>query len=281
MTKQTHKPLKELTVKELAIEYTKDIDRLDLEGGKRIYSDDDFIKLLTTNVKQKNFAIWTECYYVYNEATYVFGMHFGELIEAVEIMRGYLRLWESYQQEEAHLNALLEAMRELNGVDENLCNVAVETLKETALKGKYTLADINFGNDGYFVIDCSKLFKAIDRDMPTFIRRYQEMKELIIGVERWEKTIKTTEFRPSLVQYYIDEAKSDLSLSVAPMYSRKELHLRESKGMKITAHERQCAIFPYYEELKYNEDTVKLWADRFKSAYEYRKKTTEDKLLRC
>lgn len=280
------KALDKLTAKELALAYCADIDR-ENEDEPRQHSDAEYHACMKSPVKFRRVVEWSEYYFTYADMEHTAGLFYGELMEAVEAIKGHLRVWECYQQEETRLNAVLEDLKELDNRDYTLANgttakdmfrvSAVEAMRRTLKDMPCTLAKITIDADGYFRYDCSKLFKAIENDMPYLHRRYKTAKEFLLGMEKWESQNKTAGFRPFWYRESLADIKNDMAFDVAPMYSRKELHRREQEGMKITQVEKQCAIFPYFEEVAYDKSEVDRWAEIFRELYETRVKATKEK----
>lgn len=281
------KALDKLTAKELALEWCRDIDREKMEG-KRKYTDEDFHACIKSPAKLRKVIEWTEYYHTYIDKVSMAGCLYGELMEAVEAIKGHLRVWECYQQEEARLNAVLEDLKELDNREYTQANgttakdmfrvSAVEAMRRTLKDMPCTLAKITIDADGYFRYDCSKLFKAIDNDLPHLYRRYQNAKEFLLGMEEWERENNTEAFRPFWYNDCIASIRTDKALDVAPMYSRKELHQREQEGIRITELEKRCAIFPYFEEVEYDSSEVEDWRKTLKEHYADRCKETLDKI---
>lgn len=281
------KVLDKLTARELALEWCRDIDR-GKEYGERLYANDEFHACIKTQVKLRKVVEWTEYYYTYIDKISTAGCLYSELMEAVEAIKGHLRVWECYQQEEARLNAILEDLREIDNKDYTEVNgttardmfrvSAVEAMRRTLEDMPCTLAKITIDAEGYFHYDCSVLFKCIDNDLVHLYRRYRNAKEFLLGLEEWEAESKSAEFRPSWYNDCIASIRTNKALDVAPMYSRKELHKREQEGERITELERRCAIFPYFEEVECDRAEVEDWKKTFRNHYAERCKETLDKI---
>ena len=270
------KELTRLNVKELAVLYCKEIERGRF-GEKRLYTDKDFNACLDTQYKRRKFCEWCEYFSVILDNLFEFGTAYGEYMEAVNAVIGYLRLLESYQQEEAHLNAIYEQLKALRSDEalpvygENAQSIyratAIEAMRKVVKNSTFALAEAKIGEDGYIVVDCSPLFSLIDKDIKHLTRRLRSLKSIIIGVEAWAELNNCKEFIPTAVQEYIEKAKSDLSLTIAPLYSRKELHRREQEGVKIMPTERKCAVFPYYEEIEHDARVADSWTQMLQDSY--------------
>lgn len=280
------KALNKLTAKELALAYCMDIDR-ENEEEPRQHTDEEYYACMKNPTKFRRVLEWSEYYFTYADMEHIAGVRYGELMEAVEAIKGHLRVWECYQQEEARLNAVLEDLKELDNREYTQANgttakdmfsvSAVEAMRRTLKDMPCTLAKITIDADGYFRYDCSKLFKAIDNDMPYLYSRYKTAKELLLGMEAWEKENKTEAFRSFWFNNSLADIRSDFAFDVAPMYSRKELHRRIQEGMKITELEKRCAIFPYFEEVEYDSSEVERWTETFKKLYETKLKATKER----
>lgn len=211
---------------------------------------------LKTEEECKEYNKWIDIYNVYNELTPFLGLVYKEYQGEAEKMLGLLRVWECYENEENHLNTILQELIDTNN------KKAVEAFKRAASYLSFTDAKLVWTEDGYIEIDVSPLYKKIQERLKTVWQSYEAAKAIVLVTDKFTKRTHSSAFRTSLLVTAIDQIKADYSLRVAPCYSRKLLQERLDKGQKISKAEKRKAVYPYFDEVEPSQKLIDFFTEQ-------------------
>lgn len=232
-------------------------DRLTM-GDEPLLTEEEEIAVRTslkTQDERTEFNKWIDAYNVYCEFTPLFGLVYKEYQVEAEMMLGYLRQWEDYNQEENHLIAIYESLRETS---EEAAKAFLSSLPSLTFKD----AKVVIAEDGYPEIDVSRLYKRIQAQLIEVRDAYDVAKAIVVVMEEYTKRTRSKDFRPDILEESIKNIKNDYALRVAPRYSREVLRQKKEKGLKVTADEIRRAVYPSYEEITPSERNLNLFRDR-------------------
>ena len=261
VSKRIQELLSTATPKQKAMLVCKDwIDR-PLGGEEALLTEDEAeaIKASLKEAKEiKEYNKWVVIYNVYKDITPLFGLVYKEYLASAERLLGYLRRWEAYDNEENHLIALYEAIKDKG-----------DEVKEAFVKELSYLsfpdAKLVMAEDGYPEIDIAPLYEIIEEEAEYVHKFYRVTKALIIVVEEYTKKTHSKDFRPYIMIDSIRDIKEDYALDVAPRYSRKLLNEKIAKGVVVTPNEIKRAVYPSYDELQPREEELAFFRDKLTS----------------
>lgn len=212
---------------------------------------------LKTDKERREFNKWLNFYNVYARIAPLFGLAKAEYERSASEALRYLQQWETLQQEEAHLNTILDELKDSKPD-------AVPAFEAALSYCSFKFAKVETDSEGYVSFNFDKLYSIIKEKMRFVHSFYSAYKSLIVAVEDWTKKRRCKEIMPGIIKESIEYAKEDLSLEVAPAYSRKLLKERHDRGERISAAETKKALYPYYEEIEVDMEFYKLWLERLK-----------------
>lgn len=198
---------------------------------------------IETDEEKREYNKWIGVYNVYCELTPYLGLVFKEYQGEAEAMLGLLRVWETYENEENHLNSILQEL--IDAKDEK----GVEAFKKATSYLTFAYAKLVWTEDGYVEIDVTDLYERIKSRFETVKQSYEAAKAIVTVTDKYTKRTHSSAFRTTLLVAAINQIKEDYSLRVAPCYSRKLLQDRIDKGQKVSRAEIKKAVYPYYEEI--------------------------------
>ena len=211
---------------------------------------------LKTADEAREYNKYITCFNVYNDFSTLFGVVYKEYQVEAERALGYLRQWEAYDQEENHLIAVYESLREAQG------EAAAEAFLSSLSYLTFKDAKLVIAEDGYPEINIDPLYKRIEEQLKEVWIAYDVAKSIVIVMDEYTKRTRSADFRPEIMKESVKNIKSDYSQRVAPRYSRKLLKERQERGATVTADEKRRAVYPYYEEIKPSETYLNLFRNR-------------------
>lgn len=216
------------------------------QGSAPLLTEEEAIALrdsLKTDEEKKEYNKWIRVHNVYRELTPYLGLVYKEYQGEAEKTLGLLRVWESYESEENHLNVILQELIDTNNKE------GVEAFKRAASYLTFTDAKLVWTKDGYIEIDTTRLYDRIKECLKSVNQSYKAAKAIVLVTDRFTKRTHSSAFRTDLLVTAISQIKEDYSLRVAPCYSRKLLQRKMDKGLNVTPSEMKKAVYPYFEEI--------------------------------
>lgn len=208
------------------------------------------IESITDPEEAKEYNKWINAYNVYNDLVQYTGLVYSEYRVQAEKVLGYLREWEAYDNEENHLIAIYEELK-TTGSDE-----AIKAYYTAIKHLSFPNAKIGVAEDGYVEIDIDYLYQKIQGEIENLTFIYCRVKSYVEAFDEFVKRTRSKTFIPPILANAIDDIKSDYALKVAPRYSRENLAAKKAKGVKITPDEEKRAVYPSYEEIQADGDTL-------------------------
>lgn len=205
---------------------------------------------LKTDEEKREYNKWIGVYNVYCELTPFFGLVYKEYQGEAEKVLGLLRLWEAYENEENHLNVILQELRDTGN------EKGIETYKRAISYLTFMDAKIVWTEDDFIEIDVTRLYEKIKERIKTVWTSYEAAKAIVLVTEKYTKRTHSSGFRTAALLTAIENIKEDYSLRVAPMYSRKLLQEKIDKGLRISPAEVKKAVYPYFEEVTPPQDLI-------------------------
>ena len=229
------------------------------QGSKPLLSDEEAIAIrdsFKTDEERKEYNKWIRVYHVYSDLTPYLGLVYKEYIGEAEKMLGLLRVWEAYESEENHLNAILQELIDANDKE------GIEAFKRAASHLTFTDAKLVWTEDGYVEIDVTRLYDKIQERLKTVWQSYEAAKAIVLVTDKYTKRTHSSAFRTELLVVAIDQIKEDYALRVAPCYSRSLLQRKKEKGLTITKEEERKAVYPYFEEVNPPQRLIDFFTDQ-------------------
>lgn len=214
-----------------------------------------------TPEEAKEYNKWIRCYNVYVEVIPMIGLALAQYREQAEEIVGYLRVLESYGQEENHLNMIYESIKDSKS--KTALSEFDKALK--CLHFRYSVKNIIRDEEGYIEIDTDSLYKIIKEKIKAIGFAYAALKAFVIALEDWTEKRKAKKLMPPTLSEDLDALKGDYLIDVAPSYSRKFLKDRIAKGHKPTITEQKKALFPCYDDVPRDEEFITLWTNKIES----------------
>lgn len=211
---------------------------------------------LKTNEEKKEYNKWIGVYNVYSELTPYLGLVYKEYMGEAEKILGLLRVWETYENEENHLNAILQELIDTKNEE------GVKSFKRAASYLTFTDAKLVWAEDGYIEIDVTRLYEKIKENLKTVWQSYEAAKAIVLVTDKYTKRTHSSAFRTRLLVTAIDQIKEDYSLRVAPCYSRKLLKERIDKGQSVSKAEIKKAVYPYFEEVNPPQELIDFFTEQ-------------------
>lgn len=212
---------------------------------------------LKTDKERREYNKWLNFYNVYARIAPLFGLAKAEYERTANDVLRYLQQWEILQQEETHLNTILDELKDSKPD-------AVPAFEAALSYCSFKFVKVERDSEGYVSFDVENLYGIIKEKMKLVYFTYSAYKTLIIAVEDWTKKRRCKDIMPGIIKESIAEAKEDYALQIAPAYSRKLLKERHDRGERISISEQKKALYPYYEEIGTDDEFYKLWADKLK-----------------
>lgn len=219
------------------------------------------IDSLKTASEARTYNRWIRYYNVYADIAPLFGLAKAEYERVAQEVLGYLRQWETLQEEENNLNTILNELKEK-------APKAVDAFRSSLSYCSFRYAKVETDSEGYVQIDTKDLYDIVKKKISSVYNFYSAYKTFIVAVEQWTAEHKCSAIMPPKIKEAIEEAKQDYALAIAPAYSRKSLNERKEKGERISLAEARKALFPYYEEIKIDEEYLEIWKAKLKGLEE-------------
>lgn len=205
---------------------------------------------------------WIRVYKVYTEVAPIIGLAIAQYREQAEEIVGYLRVLESYAQEENHLNAIFESLKEAKS------KTALSAFGEALSTLRFQYSELKRDEEGYIEIDTEKLYSLINDKIKQIYWAMMALKSFIIALDDWTDKRKGKKLLPPILSGLLDDIKADTIINVPPTYSRRLLKDRIKRAEKRgetytpTAAELNKALFPCYEEMPEDKKFITMWSNR-------------------
>lgn len=209
----------------------------------------------------KEYNKWIRAYNVYAEVAPIIGLAIAQYREQAEEIVGHLRVLESYEQEENHLNIIFEALKDSNKTALSAFGEALSTLR-------FQYSELKRDEDGYIEIDTKKLYSLIKGKIKQMGWAMMALKAFVIALDEWTDNHKSRKLLPPTLSGLLDEIKADTIINIPSAYSRRILNDRirqaEKRGETYTPTiaEQKKAIFPCYEEMPKDEQFIMMWRNK-------------------
>ncbi len=261
VSKKIQEMIKTATPKQKAILVTRDwTDKNKLREEPLLTEEE--VKAIINSLSPeegREFNKWIRYYNVYVDIAPLMGLAISQYREQAEEIVGYLRLLESYAQEENHLNTIFETLKES-------ANETALAAFDTALKSlHFKFTRLQRDEDGYINLEEETILNAVREKVKGMGFSYGCLKAFIIAVDEWTTKHKSKKLMPVSLAENMDDIRNDNSINIAPTYSRKFLKERIAKGLKPTIAEEKKALFPCYDDIPIMEEYVGLWKERLDS----------------
>lgn len=211
----------------------------------------------------KEYNKWIRAYNVYAEVAPIIGLAIAQYREQAEEIVGYLRVLESYAQEENHLNMIYEAIKDSKSKTAlSTFDAAIKNLR-FQYAGKTTRDE-----EGYIEIETESLYSLIREKIKQMGWAMMALKAFIISLDEWTDKHKSKKLLPPTLSGLLDDIKADTIINVPSTYSRRLLKDRirqaEKRGETYTPTiaEQKKAIFPCYEEMPEDKEFIEMWSNR-------------------
>lgn len=205
---------------------------------------------------------WIRVYKVYTEVAPIIGLAIAQYREQAEEIVGYLRVLDSYAQEENHLNTIFKSLKEAKS------KTALSAFGEALSTLRFQYSELKRNEEGYIEIDTTNLFTHIRQMIKQMGWAMMALKSFIIALDEWTKRHKSKKLMPSVLVEALDDIRTDSAIDVPPIYSRRLLKDRIKRAEKRgetytpTAAELNKALFPCYEEMPEDKKFITMWSNR-------------------
>ena len=203
--------------------------------------------------ESKVFLRWLNYYNVYTHVATRLGLAYAEYRSAANETAGYLRLIDQYKQEEAHLNTILQDIKDYYIDKDRAERMFWKSIGLMSFKD----AKVRKTNEGYVEIDAKEIFFKAASNHTYLTAALSALKGVIMAIEEWTAKKRCRAMMPFGFKAAIEWAKEDYSLTELPQYSRKMIKERLDRGENVTPSEIKRAIFPYYDEVDPDPEILK------------------------
>lgn len=214
------------------------------------------VKDSLTPDEAREYNRWIGCYNVYAEIAPIIGLAIAQYKEQAQEVGGYLRIAESYSQEENHLNTIFSELKETGN------KTALSALSTSLSHLRFKFAELKRDEEGYIEIDTTNLFTHIRQMIKQMGWAIMALKAFIVAIDEWTKSHKSKKLMPPVLVDALDDIRTDSAIDIPPTYSRKYLKEKIAKGYEPTIAEQEKAIFPCYEEMPLDENFLDIWRKR-------------------
>lgn len=181
---------------------------------------------------------------------------------AANDLMAYIKIWETYNREIDHLNALCFF------VEDEAPKKLLQPFKDKISRLCFTHASVEHSKDGYFTLNIDgegKLYDIILYKAEVCEEKLSFLKGILTAFEEYIDRKKAKAFLPRVIEQEVSKAKQDLGEQIAPYYSKHKLNELRKKGYDITPAEEKRAVFPDYDEVELYKDYYDLTIDRLNS----------------
>lgn len=262
ISKKIQELIKTATPKQKAIIVSKDWTDMRQVRQEPLLTEEEVTAIrdsIKTPEEAKEYNKWITCYNVYADVIPLIGLALAQYREQAEEIVGYLRVLESYEQEENHLNSIFEALKESNS------KKALSAFDSSLKNLRFQYAELKRDEEGYIEIDTSNLFSIVQDKVRAISFACMALKAFIIAVDNWTNKHKSRKLMPPTLYENMDAVKSDTLINVVPSYSRRFLKDKIAQAEKRgetytpTISEKKKAIFPCYDEMPIDKEYIDMW----------------------
>lgn len=263
-TKNLNKKVQEListaTTKQKAVVLCRDVIDQNTRHETPLLTDEEAraIRDSVPPTEAKEFNKWIRCYNVYADLAPIAGLALSEYRERANDVVGYLNIAETLEQEENHLNAIFEDLKETGS------QKALTAFGKSLESMKFHFADLERDEEGYIRINTDKVLELAREKMKEAVTSLSCLKAFIEALDEWTDRRKSKKFMPQPLLDSIEGVRTDTAIVVAPPYSAKVLQKKIEQGHVPTIAESKKAIFPYYAQYPSDEMFLDLWRDKIK-----------------
>ena len=234
----------------------------ELEGGKPTLTDGE-VRAIYDSLKDpkdgKEFNKWLKIRERILDVLPMILMQSLEAQAAANDLMAYIKIWETYNREIDHLNALCFF------VEDEAPKKVLQPFKEKIQRLIFTHAKVDIAADGYFCLNIDgegKLYDIILYKAEVCEEKLSFLKGILTAFDEYIERKKAKAFLPRVIELEVSKAKRDLGEQIAPYYSKHKLNELRRKGYDITPAEEKRAVFPDYDEVELYKDYYDLTIDR-------------------
>lgn len=176
---------------------------------------------------------------------------------ANELME-YIRVWEAYEREADHINALIDFTEE-NSPE------TLDAFREKISRLSWTYGKAKINSDGYLEIDIdgvNGLYSIIQDKREIVIEALSQMKAIVFAFKEWIAKKKAQPFVAEPIKEELHRAIQDVAARIAPYHSEHTLNKLRARGEAISPADEKRAVFPDYDTTPMSEQAYEAAQNR-------------------
>lgn len=250
--------IKQGTAKQKAALMCANWDRL-REGKKPLLTEDEADSLFYdlqrngTDAEKKDYNKWINLHDKITDFSQFIVMACYMATSAQNKVIEYLRMWETYEKEIDHLNALIDYEAEHNPK-------GVKAFREKVASLPFLYAKTKLRKDGYLELDVdgkNYLYSIIKHHIDYCTGTLRQLKAIDMAFAEWVRSKKAQAFVSELLQRELKGARENTASNIAPAYCKATIDALIAQGYGVTPAEKKKAVYPDYNSLDPDEDMYK------------------------